>query len=104
MKTIALSAIALSAILSGCAFNSEQPVRQTVIADKEILAMTRNEVLTAINECESNNTRAVMVYAKRRVNGTMSDIPVDVYCAPRMRFMDGTPVAAPAPININVSR
>lgn len=73
---IALAAIALTAC-------SSTPPQQTLIIDKEVQHMSRNEVITAINECEGNNTRAVMVYAKRKINGFSADVVVEVTCAPR---------------------
>lgn len=48
--------------------------------------MSRNEVINGIADCEGNGTRAVMVYAKRRINGYTTDVVVDVTCAPRYRF------------------
>ena len=73
---IALAAIALTAC-------SSTPPHQTLIIDKEVQHMSRNEVITAINECEGNHTRAVMVYAKRKINGFTADVVVEVTCAPR---------------------
>lgn len=73
---IALAAIALTAC-------SSTPPQQTLIIDKEVQHMSRNEVITAINECEGNHTRAVMVYAKRKINGFTADVVVEVTCAPR---------------------
>lgn len=73
--------IALAAIvLTAC---SSTPPQQTLIIDKEVQHMSRNEVITAINECEGNHTRAVMVYAKRKINGFTADVVVEVTCAPR---------------------
>jgi hypothetical protein len=48
--------------------------------------MSRNEIITAINECETNNTRAVMIYGKRKVNGHITDVVIDVSCAPKQRY------------------
>ena len=77
MKALtALAAIALTAC-------SSTPPQQTLIIDKEVQHMSRNEVITAINECEGNHTRAVMVYAKRKINGFTADVVVEVTCAPR---------------------
>lgn len=95
MKT-AIAIIALA--LTGCAVTQDvnKPVQQVLVYDKEVQGMTRNEVLTAINECESNNARAVLSYAKRRITGVVSEIVVDVTCAPRFRFSDGTLVGRPS--------
>jgi len=48
--------------------------------------MSRNEVIMAIQDCESNRTRAVMVLAKRKISGRTSDVVVDVTCAPRPSY------------------
>jgi hypothetical protein len=58
---------------------------QTLVLDKEVQPMSRNEVIMAINECEANNTRAVMLIGKRKLNGFATDIVVDVSCAPKYR-------------------
>lgn len=73
----------LLATLTACA---GKPVEQNLILDKDIQGMTRNEVITAINECEGNHTRAVVIYAKRKINGYTSDVVVDVTCAPKYKF------------------
>ena len=68
--------------LAACSTNGNQ----TLILDKEINAMSRNEVINAITECENNGTRAVMLFAKRKINGLTADVVVDVTCAPIRRF------------------
>lgn len=55
-------------------------------SDKFIRTMTRNEVIMAINECESNGTRAVVINGRRKVNGYSTEVVIDVTCAPRARF------------------
>jgi len=45
--------------------------------------IVRNEVITAVRECETTGLRAVMMYGKRKVNGYSADIVIDVTCAPR---------------------
>ena len=51
--------------------------------DSKIQPMSRNEVIYAVKECESNGLRAAMIYGKRRVNGYTSEIVLDVSCAPK---------------------
>ena len=77
MKTT--TAIFLLLALSAC---STTPPSQTLVIDKDVQGMSRNEVITAINECEANGTRAVMVYAKRKISGYTADVVADVTCAP----------------------
>jgi len=54
-----------------------------LILDNQIHSISRNEVITAVRECESTGLRAVMMYGKRKVNGYSADIVIDVTCAPR---------------------
>ena len=56
---------------------------QNLEVDKNVQPMSRNETIIAIQECESNGTRPVMIHAKRKINGYTADIVVDVTCAPR---------------------
>ena len=60
-----------------------EPVNQELVVDKLVQPMSRNEVIVAVRECESNQLRAVMLYGKRKVNGYTTDIVIDVTCAPR---------------------
>jgi hypothetical protein len=82
-------------VLVGCSSPKPQVVEynptdrypnQAMVIDKEVQPLSRNEVIMAINECEANNTRAVMVIAKRRINGFTTDIVADVTCAPKFRY------------------
>lgn len=72
--------------ISGCATTASSqptPVEQVLVIDKQIHSMSRNEVITAINECKTAGLRSVMMYGKRKVNGYSADIVIDVTCAPR---------------------
>ena len=82
MKTILAPVLLL--LLSACI--TTKPVEQTLTLDKDIQGMSRNEVILAINECEANNTRAVVIYTKRKINGFTADIVVDVTCAPKYKL------------------
>lgn len=68
------------------AIATPQPVEMELDSDKQIRPMTRNEVIMAINECEANNTRAVVINARRKINGYSTEVVVDVTCAPKYRF------------------
>jgi hypothetical protein len=59
---------------------------QTLLLDKQVQEMTRNEVIMAIHDCEGNGLRAVVQTTKRRINGFTSDIVFNVTCAPRLKF------------------
>lgn len=83
--------ILTTVMLAACGSNPPQPVystykQQDLIIDKQVAAMSRNEVINAVNECEGNGLRASMVYAKRQINGFTTDIVVDVTCAPKYKY------------------
>ena len=83
-------------ILSGCAAGSSwnaslldggsSSPEQKMILDKNIQAMSRNEVILAVQECEVSGLRAVMIIAKRKINNYTADVVVDVTCAPKYRY------------------
>jgi hypothetical protein len=50
--------------------------------DDKVHSMSRLEVMSAIQECQTVRTRAVMIYGKRKIGGVTRDIVVDVTCAP----------------------
>ena len=71
--------------LVGCSSSPEYKT-QDLIIDKHVTGMSRSEVILGIQECESNNTRAVLIQGKRKINGQTADIVVDITCAPRYRY------------------
>lgn len=72
-------------VLWGCSSLSELP-NSNLVVDKEIRGMSRNEVIMAINECEVNRTRAVVIMAKQKISGRTTDVVTDVTCAPKYTF------------------
>lgn len=81
---IYILACTMGVISTGCAFNGPpKPVHQEMVIDKHIQPMSRNEVIVAVMECETNGLRGVMLYGKRKVNGFTADIVLDVTCAPK---------------------
>ena len=82
MKVVAILGLLT---LSGCS-SAPQYAQQNLIIDRNVPAMSRNEVINGIGDCESNGTRAVMIYGKRQINGFTADVVIDVTCAPRYRF------------------
>ena len=71
-------------ILGGC--TTVQEAVTTLQVDKEIQAMSRAEVIAGISECESAGQRAVVLNAKRRVNGQVIPAPVEVTCLPKIKW------------------
>lgn len=83
MKVLISTLAALS--LVACASKSSHP-EQTLIVEQEIHGMSRNEVILAIQECESSGMRAVLIHSKCKINNYNADIVVDITCAPRFKF------------------
>ena len=80
------AAIILVAAVAGCTSlppNSTLDAQQQLILDKKIQPLSRNEVITAVNECTNSGLRAVMLYGKRKINDYTTEIVVDVTCAPK---------------------
>jgi hypothetical protein len=89
MKTyLAIAALTLLTLTACQTPNSVHgPEAQVdLVTDKQIQPMTRSEVITAINECETNGTRAVIINSRRKINGYNTEVTVDVNCAPKYRF------------------
>lgn len=78
-KTILIMAVLT---LAGC---SSQPklTDQELVLDKQVQPMSRNEIIVAVRECETNGLRAVILYAKRKINGYTTEIVAEVTCAPK---------------------
>jgi hypothetical protein len=72
-----------ASMLDGGASNTAE---QKMVLDKDIHAMSRNEVILAVQECESSGLRAVMIFGKRKINNHTADVVADVTCAPKYRY------------------
>lgn len=70
----------VGAWLTGCASTSG---KQDLVLDKNVQPMSRNEVVSAIGDCQANGLRAVLMYGKRKVNDYTADVVIDVTCAPK---------------------
>jgi protein involved in sex pheromone biosynthesis len=75
-------AVVVVAWLTGCA-STTTTGGQDLVLDKSIQPMSRNEVVSAIGDCQANNLRAVLMYGKRKVNGYTADVVIDVTCTPK---------------------
>lgn len=75
--------------LTGCStpgtVYNQAPTQQLVI-DKQVVSLTRNEVIHGVTECEGAGLRAHVVTTKRSINGYTADIPVEVTCMPRHKY------------------
>jgi hypothetical protein len=90
----ALLLLALTGCAAGSSWNASvgqpnDPVStngtQTLVLDKTVQGMSRNEIIMAVQECEANGLRAVVMTTKRRINGFSSDVVFDVSCAPGIK-------------------
>jgi hypothetical protein len=76
--------------LTGCSSTSgtvySQAPTQQLILDKQVAALTRNEVINGVTECEGAGLRAHVITTKRQINGFTADIPVEVTCMPKHRY------------------
>lgn len=74
----------LTALLGAC--SSLEPPNATLETDKTVFHMSRSQVILGINECESANTRPVVIEARRKINGVTTTVPVEVTCHPRYKI------------------
>jgi hypothetical protein len=78
--------ILLLSLLSLTACSSFEPPNVSLETDKQAFHMSRQQVILGSTECEEAGTRPVVISAKRRINGVMIDVPVEVTCNPRYRI------------------
>jgi uncharacterized protein YcfL len=78
--------VLLLSTLSLTACSSFEPPNVSLETDKQAYHMSRAQVILGITECEDAGTRTVVITAKRRINGVMSDVPVEVTCNPRYKI------------------
>ena len=68
-------------VLSGCASGPSLP-EQELVLEKQLYQMHRSETIDAIKECETSGTRAVPIWGRRKVNGHVSAVIIEITCAP----------------------
>jgi hypothetical protein len=83
MKKILLITGLLGACSSSPYVDNSKLPDTTLLVEKELTQMSRNQVIIAVQECESSGLRPVMVMSRRKINGYLSDVPVDVTCSPK---------------------
>ncbi len=66
--------------LTGCASN--QKVEIPKVPDFDVHAMTRSEVVTALNECESYGMKPFVEYLAQKTEYGKVLVPVNVHCNP----------------------
>jgi hypothetical protein len=83
MKKILLITGLLGACSSSPYVDNSKLPDTTLLVDKELTQMSRNQVIIAVQECEASGLRPVMIMSRRKINGMLSDVPVDVTCSPK---------------------
>jgi len=81
-KTLLISCGLLTACSSPYVDNSKLPDTKLLV-EKDTIQMSRNQVIMAVQECESSGLRPVVIMSRRKINGSLADVPVDVTCMPR---------------------
>jgi hypothetical protein len=81
-KLILLTCGLLGACSSPYVDNSKLP-DTTLLVEKEVTQMSRNQVIMAVQECETSGLRPVVIMSRRKINSSLADVPVDVTCMPR---------------------
>lgn len=83
-KSILLMCGLLGACSSPYIDNSKIPDTKLLV-EKELPQMSRSQVIMAVQECESSGLRPTVIMSRRKINGYLSDVPVDVTCMPKFR-------------------
>ena len=79
--------VAASVLSAACNSTPERkPWEQTLVVDPQVHGMSRGQVISAILDCEETDTRPVMIYAHRTINGHPTEIVTEVTCAPTRRY------------------
>lgn len=70
--------------LVGCA-SQPQPVAKVefpTVPEFDVRMMTRSEVVTAVNECETNDMKPFVEYISQKTAYGRVMVPVNVHCSP----------------------
>lgn len=68
--------------LTGCASFQKEKAGIPKVPDFDVHAMTRSEVVTAINECESYGMKPFVEYLAQKTEYGKVLVPVNVHCNP----------------------
>lgn len=78
--------VASSVLVAACSTPERKPWEQTLVVEPNVYGMSRGQVISAILDCEETDTRPVMIYAQRTINGHPTEIVTEVTCAPTRRY------------------
>ena len=68
--------------LVGCASSQPQKAEIATVPEFDVRMMTRSEVVTAVNECETNEMKPFVEYISQKTAYGRVMVPVNVHCAP----------------------
>jgi hypothetical protein len=72
--------------LAGCSSSRYPSIPNTqLMVESHTTQMSRNEIINGVNECEGNGLRPVVITTRRKINGFITDVPVDLTCYPDQR-------------------
>jgi hypothetical protein len=83
-KLIVITCGLLGACASPYVDNSNIPDTK-ILVEKELTQMSRSQVIMAVQECETSGLRPLVIMSRRKINGSLADVPVDVTCMPKFR-------------------
>jgi hypothetical protein len=83
MKKILLITGFLGACSSSPYVDNSRLPDTALVVEKEVTQMSRSQVIMAVQECESSGLRPSVIMSRRKINGSLSDVPVDITCMPR---------------------
>lgn len=84
MKKLVLVMCGLLGACSSSSYMDSSKIPDTkLIVEKELPQMSRSQVIMAVQECESSGLRPAVILSRRKINGYLSDVPVDVTCMPK---------------------
>jgi uncharacterized protein YcfL len=85
MKKIFFACAAFVSLAACSSTPERKPWEQTLVVEPHVYGMSRGQVISAILDCEETDTRPVLIYGKRTINGHPTEIVTEVTCAPTRR-------------------
>lgn len=73
----------LGACSSGKYIDTSSMPNTELMVDRSVPTMSRNEMINAILDCENAGTRPVVITTRRKINGFLTEAPVEVTCMPK---------------------
>ena len=83
MKKILLITGFLGACSSSPYVDNSRLPDTALVVEKEVTQMSRSQVIMAVQECETSGLRPLVIMSRRKINGSLSDVPVDITCMPK---------------------